>query len=147
MRSQPVAFFVEIAEIDLLAKPDADLRAARPVAEDLARKIVAETGYENGDNLGMGRVDDLADAGLGGQHVVRTTGEISLAFGVKANDVAVAFRAYLYQPPHRVFVKIPLPDFPILAKKRRIHRKPAHHEIDKPAERTRVKKLRTNRKI
>src|SRR5688500_2620772 len=98
MGSQAVGFLVEGCEIDRLAEPDADGLATGPVAEDLFWQVVAEPGDEDGNDLRAGGVDDLSDAGLGGEHVVRAALEIALPFGVETDDVAMAFGAQLYEP-------------------------------------------------
>src|SRR4051812_28471128 len=89
--TEAVVLLVKGREIDRFAEPDPHLFAAAPVAEDLFWQIIAQAGDKYRNYLRTGRIDDLPNAGLGGQHVVRTTFEVASAFGMKADDVPAAF--------------------------------------------------------
>src|ERR1035437_1981939 len=87
----------------------------------------------------MSFVDHLSDTRLGRQQIVRAAFQITFPFGMKANDVPMARRTQLYKPAKRIFIKRAFPGIAALAEERRIHRKPAHHEIYEPADRIVVK--------
>lgn len=93
MCANSIATRVKFAKIDLLAEPDAYLRPARPIAKDLFWQVVAQTRNKNRQNLWVRLVNDLADAGLRRKKLIWVVVQISLAFGVKTNNMASALGA------------------------------------------------------
>src|SRR5687768_14190426 len=111
VRPDRIPLCIKRGKVDRFAKPDADLGPAGPVADDLPGEIVDQSRDKYRNDLRLRFVDDLADARLGRQEIVRIIRQVSLPLGVKPDHVPATERAKPHKLADRKLVEDALPRF------------------------------------
>ena len=77
-----------------------NLLAAKPVSQDLLRKIIAQSGYKNRNDLWVRILDQFTNARLHTEIRIRIGIQIARTFGMKTNYVTGALGAKLGEATH-----------------------------------------------
>src|SRR5438552_8874409 len=107
-----------------------NLLAAKPVSQDLLRKIIAQSGYKNRNDLWIRILDHFTNARLHTEIRIRIGVQIARTFGMKTNYVTGVLGAKLGEATHWIFIKLAFLGHRISSghKEWRIHRPPTHDE-------------------